>query len=205
MTLHQPTLPNFMKNANQAKIYFNQGTAKVLSAESLAHVGRMSDAYREIEGAIKDYSSAIDLEPENAILWSAKGYALLHLGDTLDAGEHFEKSIELDPSLAESHYQLGLCFFEHYLPQEGYKKFNDALALHENKNELKRRFYEDIIYLIRKNLFYTDEILKMGHTENIPRMAADTINIIRLAETLDHADQRLIDLLKHASSLSKVA
>lgn len=56
-----------MKNANQAKIYFNQGTAKVLSAESLAHVGRMSDAYREIEGAIKDYSSAIDLEPENAI------------------------------------------------------------------------------------------------------------------------------------------
>lgn len=191
-----------MNDTDEAKHYFDLGVTSMLDAERLADLGKMDEAYIKVSHAITHYDRAIEIDPTKAIFLSAKGFSLIQLGATLEAGECFEKSIELDPGFTESYYQLSLCFFEYPLIQPGHETFEDALALCDNKSELKLRFYEDLLRIISRHIFYRDDLLKMGHIENISEMTKKVIDVIKYAQTLDSADERLDNLLKHAESYS---
>ena len=183
---------------NTAKYYFNLGVENMLIAGSLAHSGKMDEAHININDAIGCYDKAIEIDPSKAIFFSAKGFSLKQLGATLEAGEFFEKSIELDPGFTESYYQLSLCFFEHSLIQSGRETFEEALALHEDKKELILRFYEDLLELINRHLFYINDVIRMGHKDNILEMTKKVIDVINFTQTFDCADIRLDYLFRQA-------
>ena len=70
--------------AVQAKSFFDNGTARV--------------AQGDYQGAIDDFSRAIEIEPKNPVVYAARGNARTNLGELDDAIADFSKAIEIDPA-----------------------------------------------------------------------------------------------------------
>lgn len=186
-----------MNESEKSKHYFNQGVRNMLDAESLGKSGKTAQAFELIEDAIKFFDQAIEIEPAQAIFLSAKGYALKKLGKTIEAGDYFEKSIEIDPAFTESYYQLSLCLFEHNIINSGTDTFEEALALTNDKQELKHRLRSDLLELIQKNIFYRDEIARMGHKEHYAEFTTQIIHLVLFSLKLDPSDVRLNEILRN--------
>jgi len=101
---------------DEAIVSFNRALANILydtPATTLYNLGRAYYAKGQYDVALKYYRDAVSREPETVLMpliekeigrtWFAKD-------DTGEAIRHFLKSIELAPSLAESHYWLGQCY-----------------------------------------------------------------------------------------------
>jgi len=65
-------------------------TCKNCRARALTHLGRMDEAQRTIEGALKD-------APENAHTFANLGWTCLHQGQHREALQHFREALRLDP------------------------------------------------------------------------------------------------------------
>lgn len=186
-----------MNEAEKSKHYFNKGVQNMLDAESLGKSGKTAKSFELIENAIKFFDQAIEIEPTQAIFLSAKGYALKKLGATIEAGDYFEKSIEMDPAFTESYYQLSLCLFEHNIINSGADTFEEALALTNDKQELKYRLHSDLLELIQRNIFYRDEIARMGHKEHHAEFTTKIIDLVLFSLKLDPSDVRLNEILRN--------
>ena len=53
----------------------------------------------DLDGAIADYTKAIEIDPRNAEAYKNRGLALLTKGRDQEAEQDFKKAIELDPKL----------------------------------------------------------------------------------------------------------
>lgn len=119
--------------------------AKALSdkrnAESLYGSGKALLAKKDFETAISRFEEAAGLDPQNANIHSDLGAAYLEMGDDvvkkdstkglelLDKSlKHLEKAIELNPTLLEPRFNLGLVF-ERVDPERAKKAWNDYIAL----------------------------------------------------------------------------
>jgi type IV pilus assembly protein PilF len=95
---------------------FNRSLANILydtPTASLYNLGRAYYEKREYDRALKYYRDAAEKDPDTVLMtWIEKniGMCLLAKGDTEEALRHFQKSLTLAPSLAESHYWIGLCY-----------------------------------------------------------------------------------------------
>jgi type IV pilus assembly protein PilF len=101
---------------DDAIVSFNMALANILydtPTVSLYNMGRAYHEKRDYDQALKYYGDALEKDPDNILMplieknigitWFAKG-------ETEKALSHFQKSVTLAPSLAESHYWLGLCY-----------------------------------------------------------------------------------------------
>jgi type IV pilus assembly protein PilF len=77
------------------------------------NLGRAYYEKGQYDPALKQYRDAVASEPDTVLtplIEKDVGRVWLAKGDPEEAIRHFLKSIELAPSLAESHYWLGICY-----------------------------------------------------------------------------------------------
>lgn len=102
--------------------------------------GNVTDAfyyYREqakfrtgdMEGALKDIASAIEIDPANVIYRAEEGSVYLRLKEYSKAQQSIEKAIELDPEFASSHRLLGVCLLRLEKKDDACKAFTKAKEL----------------------------------------------------------------------------
>ena len=101
---------------DEAIASFNRALANVLYDTPAATLYNLGSAYYEkglYDPALKHFQDAAVSDPYTVLMpliEKGMGMAWFAKGDTQEAVRHFLKSIELAPSLAESHYRLGLCY-----------------------------------------------------------------------------------------------
>ena len=92
---------------------------KLVSAIINLHVrSKFEDAIEQTELLIKDY-------PNSSILMNLQGNAYADLGQAVDAIKFFKKSIELNESYADPHYNLGHIY-------QSDDKYDEAIACYKN-------------------------------------------------------------------------
>ncbi|MBE0557177.1 MAG: tetratricopeptide repeat protein, partial [Proteobacteria bacterium] len=105
-----------MGRVDDAIASFNRALRNVLyetPATALYNLGRAYYEKGQYDTALKQYRDAIAREPDTILMPLIEkdiGRVWLAKGDPDEAIRHFLKSIELAPSLAESHYWLGVCY-----------------------------------------------------------------------------------------------
>lgn len=120
---------------DEAIASFNRALANILydsPATTLYNLGRAYYAKGQYDAALKHYRDAASREPDTILMpliekemgrvWFAKD-------DTAEAIRHFLKSVEIAPSLAESHYWLGLCYRKQNRVDEAATAFRTAVKL----------------------------------------------------------------------------
>jgi tetratricopeptide (TPR) repeat protein len=77
--------------------------ARINLGTTMYQLGRMEDA-------LKQFTSATQLEPQNALAEFNLGCVLEQLGKTEDAIAHLARAVEMAPSLADGHLNLALAY-----------------------------------------------------------------------------------------------
>jgi lipoprotein NlpI len=72
--------------------------AATTRAKSFLESGNARVAQGDYLGAIVDFSSALELEPKNPVLYAARGNAKTNLGELDEAISDFSRAIEIDPA-----------------------------------------------------------------------------------------------------------
>ena len=83
----------------------------------------------QYDEAIVEYTKAIELEPQLAIVYNSRGLAYHMKGELDKAIADFDKAIELDPSRAEVYYNRGNVYFERGQFQSAIADYDKAIVL----------------------------------------------------------------------------
>ncbi len=62
----------------------------------------------DLQGAIKDYDKAIEIDPENAMAYNNRGNVKQYLRDLQGAIQDYDKAIEIDPNYATAYNNRGI-------------------------------------------------------------------------------------------------
>ncbi len=134
---------------DEAIASFNRALANILydtPAMTLYNLGRAYYGKGQYDAALKHYRDAASREPETVLMPLIEkeiGRVWLAKEDTTEAIRHFLKSIELAPSLAESHYWLGLCYRKQNRSDEAMAAFRTAAKMAPN-TEFGRKAQEQV-------------------------------------------------------------
>jgi tetratricopeptide (TPR) repeat protein len=82
--------------------------------------------------ALADFSTAVELEPENPERLSARGFFCLSRGSTVDALADFNRAIELDPKNARAHNNRGMARLTSGKVKPAIEDFDTCLKLDPN-------------------------------------------------------------------------
>ncbi|NLS96867.1 MAG: tetratricopeptide repeat protein [Planctomycetaceae bacterium] len=83
----------------------------------------------EYQNAINRYHRAIDINPDNPLVYTNWGSCLLSLGRVEEAKERLLKAIELKPDLAIAHCNLGIVLLQQSQPAEAAAAHREAIRL----------------------------------------------------------------------------
>ncbi|MDP7035318.1 MAG: tetratricopeptide repeat protein, partial [Planctomycetota bacterium] len=83
------------------------GEAKPTTANAYSNRGHARKAKGDIDGAIEDYSKAIEIDPKFAGAYSNRGGARQAKGDPDGAIEDYNKAIEIDPKNPNAYHNRG--------------------------------------------------------------------------------------------------
>jgi type IV pilus assembly protein PilF len=117
---------------DEAIASFNRALDNVVydtPATTLYNLGRAYYAKGQYDAALKYYRDAASREPETILMpliEKETGRAWIAKDDTEEAIRHFLKSVELAPSLVESHYWLGVCYRKQNRSDEAAAAFRTA-------------------------------------------------------------------------------
>ncbi len=89
-------------------------------------------------GAVAYYDQAIEIDPENPVLFDFKGYALLRAGRVNEAVNALERSVQIAPDYVWGHYNLALAYWR-------VGRHEDALSEVRRVLELDPSFRETIL------------------------------------------------------------
>lgn len=81
-----------------------------LMVPALRHRARIYAVRGNLNGASADYSQAISLQPNTAVLWRDRGYVAISRHDYSSAVTDEAQAIQLDPKLARAYYLRGVAF-----------------------------------------------------------------------------------------------
>ena len=102
-------------------------TAAFLNDSGIA----LTEANRPYE-AIPLFRKALDMEPENPLLWLNLGIALQRTGDYSEAIESFHRAIAIEGDLTEAWLSIGLIFYEIEELELAEDCYHTALSHNEN-------------------------------------------------------------------------
>ncbi|XP_061173619.1 stress-induced-phosphoprotein 1-like [Saccostrea echinata] len=126
-------------------------------AEALKSQGNEALSQGKFEEAIENYTAAIQLDPDNHVLYSNRSAALTKAGNYLEAIGDADKAIHLKPDWAKGYSRKGtaLCCLNRY--EEANEAFSDGLKVDPDNAALK------------EGLEKTEEVLTgPGNSQPIP-------------------------------------
>lgn len=148
--------------------------------------------------ALKNYSLAIELDPNRIYFFYHRGLAYKSLGLRPSAIADFERCLAMKP-LAEAYYQLGIIKYED-------QDFTSALEYFEKSKELKDDIDKLNYYLgvlnYRANNFDTAEALLVHYT-HLVRTSPEAFLYLAMAKVKLHKYNEVPSLLKYASLYSE--
>jgi tetratricopeptide (TPR) repeat protein len=128
---------------------FNKALSNILYATPAAALYNMGWAYYkkgDYRTALAKYNGAVKREPNTILLPLIErnmGIVNFELGDVDKSVSHFKKSLEIAPSLAESHYWLGRCYIKQKNREEAIEEFRTVIRL-APKSEFGKKAKEDL-------------------------------------------------------------
>jgi tetratricopeptide (TPR) repeat protein len=87
----------------------------------------------DYQGAVADYTQAIQLNPQDGLAFCCRGVAYYRLGDGYRAMSDYNQAIRIDPNLSMAYYRRG---FLHYVT----KDYLSAIADYNKSIELQPDF-----------------------------------------------------------------
>jgi type IV pilus assembly protein PilF len=133
---------------------FRKALANILydtPALSLYNMGRAYYEKREYDLALKYYGEAMDKDPD-AVLKTLieKSIGICHFakGNIEEAVRHFQQSLNLAPTFAESHYWLGLCYQKQARKADAVAAFENTIRL-APESEFGRKAKEALNHMNR--------------------------------------------------------
>lgn len=100
-----------------------------MTKEELYEQGKAHYAQEEYEPALEAFSSAIELDGEDAELWQAAARACYQLGEYEEAAEAYQQAIELNEGYASAWNGLGAAFLGQGKAAEAMDAYRQAIRL----------------------------------------------------------------------------
>lgn len=124
--INRGLLFSFLDSAENAINDFS--TAINLNTNIIAYKNRGDEYYRQGDflRAISDYTTAIEIEPENEVLYYSRAEANLGLGEFLAAVVDYTYIISLDQTDATAYYNRGICYANLNMKSNACEDFNRA-------------------------------------------------------------------------------
>ena len=107
LPLGQPLLLGSTTALAIAAVVLSTQTAVAQSADDYLNRGNTKYHLRDYQGAIADYSKAIEINPQYAYAYINRGNAKSDLGSYQGAIADYNKAIEIDPQDADAYYNRG--------------------------------------------------------------------------------------------------
>ncbi len=93
----------FLRGVGSQSPRFDRAPA---AKKAVSRADRARDA-RDWSSAARYYREALDLKPDNALIWVQYGHALKESGNLPEAENAYRNALELDADVADTHLQLG--------------------------------------------------------------------------------------------------
>jgi tetratricopeptide (TPR) repeat protein len=106
-------------------------TALVSPASPRAH-NNLGDIYSQegnTDGAIREFSKAIELKPDYADAYHNLATTYYRLGNIKEAVKFYQQAISSNPDLFESHFNLGVIYLDRGDPDLAVKEFEEAVRI----------------------------------------------------------------------------
>lgn len=166
-------IANYFKKLDQqdsARYYVNLGIDKYPGNRDLL-IERTNFFINDgdSEGALVSLEEAIAADPTNAILYSVYGTILMQMERTEEANEPLLKAIEMDTTLYESYYSLGVIRVERanaLVEKMNAKGISDA-KYKSLKAEQKAHYEDALPYFERALEIETDDLLTIGALKKV--------------------------------------
>jgi len=166
-------IANYFKKLNQedsARYYVNLGIDKYPGNRDLL-IERTNFFINDgdSEGALASLEEAIAADPKNAILYSVYGTILMQMERTEEANEPLLKAIEMDTTLYESYYSLGVIRVERanaLVEKMNAKGISDA-KYKALKAEQKSHYEDALPYFERALEIESDDLLTIGALKKV--------------------------------------
>lgn len=123
--------------------YINEGKPEKHNL-SIAYVNRAiaHSILGKNDNALKDFSSAIDIDPDNPLAYYNRGNLYLDTRRQDLAISDFTCALAIDPMFALAYYNRGLAYEQIDKRQEARADFEQALALNPTHNDAKKHLDE---------------------------------------------------------------
>ncbi|MEM9720722.1 MAG: tetratricopeptide repeat protein [Bacteroidota bacterium] len=125
-------MQRFSKGNYQDAITFFRLIASQPGGESASCEKLIARSYAQSKNylqAIEHFNTALQMRPEDAILWIERGKTFIETSDFDAARGDFEKALELSPSSSEAYLAMGSLYQELDLPDSALYAFNQAVSV----------------------------------------------------------------------------
>lgn len=191
------------KNAEmneKLKFHFNEGVRYSMQASAASHERAHEKASSLACKAIEQFDIALESEPRHPTVLSAKAFVLAQTGKIHEAALIFENLTEIQPDEPEHFYQLGLCFLEFGMIEDGISLVKEAFCLSGNPG-LTSRACAELTAMADRFLFYGLDIMKMGHPVEGRKTIEQAKAFLEFVMTCHPDDLRARKLLENVSGL----
>jgi tetratricopeptide (TPR) repeat protein len=115
---------------------YNMALKKGLADEELLNkIGLANLEYENYLDAIDNFTKVIELNPDNARYYAARGKSKLKLKMFGAAVEDFKQALSIDPGLQEAYKNLGFCYTNVGNYSKAFENLNKAIALNSNDED----------------------------------------------------------------------
>ncbi len=84
---------------------------KKKEAAKLIEAGKIRSDNSDFEGAVRDFTKAIEYTPENPKIWYLRGNMYVNMLKITEALKNFNKAIELDDRYADAYFNRAYVYF----------------------------------------------------------------------------------------------
>ena len=145
-----------IKSPHQSRQHYNLGAA-------LARKGELDDA-------IKNYNTALKIDPDYVKAYYNLGNALAQKGDAEASIYNYRKALQLNPDFFEAYYNIGRILSNQGKTGEAIHNYREALIIN---NEMTQALYNlSWIYATSKNEKYRNGIKAVKLAEKLCRLTA---------------------------------
>ena len=159
-------------NRNHPIAHYAQGVVYIKRLAS-SDVDYINAHEQLIDGAIKEFIEAINLDPNNFRIYSALGVATMKKGNIDDARDLFKISTKINPNYANGYDNLGLLEVHENNLNEAEANFKEALRC--NSHNPSAMYHLGIVESLRGN--NSDALTWLNHSLHIHPNCAPALNL----------------------------